>query len=157
MNMLRCCRRWCSSFGCWCWCSFGCWCWCSFGCWCWCSFNGRWISRRWINLWDRSFISGWLSLRCCFSFFRHDVSLIALCNLSLCITIAFYGKTQTKRGTPKGAPRCGLNLFRRLDYVEILDGNRTIEVGTNHLLTVASHDTLTRGEVLRCEDSRRYD
>ena len=40
----------------------------------------------------------------------------------------------------------------QLDDIEIEDGNGAVEVGTNHLLTVASHDTLSRGEVLRSED-----
>lgn len=49
-------------------------------------------------------------------------------------------------------------LFRagdQLDDVEIEDGNGAVEVGTNHLLAVASHDSLSRGEVLRREDGRR--
>ena len=48
-------------------------------------------------------------------------------------------------------------LFRagdQLDDVEIEDGNGAVEVGTNHLLAVASHNTLTWGEVLRCKDGR---
>ena len=38
--------------------------------------------------------------------------------------------------------------------MKVHDCNCTVEVGTNHLLTVASQDTLTRGEVLRREDRR---
>ena len=50
-----------------------------------------------------------------------------------------------------------MNSNQRLDDVHVEARNCTVEVGTNHLLTVASHDTLTWGEVLRCEDRRRYD
>ena len=37
--------------------------------------------------------------------------------------------------------------------MHIQAGNCTVEVGTNHLLTVASHHALTGCEVLWCEDS----
>ena len=42
----------------------------------------------------------------------------------------------------------------RSDNVDVLNGNSTVEVVTNHLLAVASHDTLTWGEVLGSEDCR---
>ena len=48
-------------------------------------------------------------------------------------------------------------LFRagdQLDDVEIEDGHGAVEVGTNHLLAVPGHDSLTWGEVLRREDGR---
>ena len=42
----------------------------------------------------------------------------------------------------------------RLDDVHIQTSDSTVEVRTNHLLSVASHDTLTWGEVLWSEDCR---
>ena len=64
-----------------------------------------------------------------------------------------------KNGAPFRMPQVSPNpLFRagdQLDDVEIEDGNGAVEVGTNHLLAVASHNTLSRGEVLRSEDGRR--
>ena len=44
-----------------------------------------------------------------------------------------------------------------LDDVHVRNGDASIEVASNHLLTVAIHDTLTRGEVLRCKDRRSDD
>ena len=64
---------------------------------------------------------------------------------------------QKKRHPRRGA-RVGLKrLLIRLDDVHIQACNCTVEVGTNHLLTVASHNTLTWGEVLWSEDCRCND
>lgn len=40
----------------------------------------------------------------------------------------------------------------QLDDVEIKAGHGAVEVAADHLLAVASHDTLSWGEVLRSED-----
>jgi len=45
----------------------------------------------------------------------------------------------------------------RLDHVHVEARNSSVEVGTNHLLAVASHHALTWGEVLRSEDGRSHD
>ena len=64
-----------------------------------------------------------------------------------------------KNGAPERVPQVSSNLLfqasNQLDDVEIKTGHGAVEVRANHLLTVASHDTLSRGEVLRCEDGRR--
>ena len=44
-----------------------------------------------------------------------------------------------------------------LDNVEILYGDCSIEVVTNHLLTISSHHALARSEVFWCEDCRSND
>ena len=49
-----------------------------------------------------------------------------------------------------------VSIFR-LDDIKIQAGNCTVEVSTNHLLTVASHHALTGCEVLGSEDRRGDD